>query len=171
MRIEQLQYLLDIKKTNSIGKTAENFFVSRQVVSSNIRALEHELGVQILARTHTGTSFTTVGERIVEKADILLTVYQDLLNTAAGVSNTTATKENLTLSIYTIPRLAQTLCLGLITSLKKYNPEIAIKLFELPTSNEVIETVDSCRTSIGLIAYPDKKIGWMCNFHMHKSHI
>lgn len=50
MRIEQFEYLIDIEKTRSITQTAENFFISRQVVSSNIRAMETELGVQLLIR-------------------------------------------------------------------------------------------------------------------------
>lgn len=61
MRIEQFEYLIDIEKTRSITQTAENFFISRQVVSANIRAMETELGVQLLIRQQGNLKFTTLG--------------------------------------------------------------------------------------------------------------
>lgn len=61
MRTEQLYYLLDLQKTASLSKTAENFYTSHQAINNAIKALEKEFGVIILNRTYKGISFTEAG--------------------------------------------------------------------------------------------------------------
>ena len=40
MRIEQLMYLVDIAKTKSFSKTAQNFYITQQGASDAIKKLE-----------------------------------------------------------------------------------------------------------------------------------
>lgn len=58
MRTEHLEYLLDLQKTLSMTKTAENYFTSHQVINNAIKSLEEELNITILFRTHTGVIFS-----------------------------------------------------------------------------------------------------------------
>lgn len=50
MKIEQIQYILEIYKTGSISKAAQNFYMSRPNLSNSIRNLENEVGFDILER-------------------------------------------------------------------------------------------------------------------------
>ena len=79
MRIEQLEYLLDIQNTLSLNKTAENFFTSHQVINNAIKSLEEELNCIILNRSPKGVSFTTAGlsvcyfaNRVIAEKELML---------------------------------------------------------------------------------------------------
>ena len=58
MKIEQIQYILEIYKTGSISKAAQNFYMSRPNLSNSIRNLENEVGFDILERGTDGVTFT-----------------------------------------------------------------------------------------------------------------
>lgn len=62
MKTEHLTYLIDLYKTKSLSKTAENFFTTRQSISNAIKALEKEYGVKILNRNYKGIEFTDEGQ-------------------------------------------------------------------------------------------------------------
>lgn len=65
MTIAQLKYVLEIAKTSSINKAAQNLFISHSALSNSIHNLEQELGNQIFLRTHKGVKLTPFGYRIV----------------------------------------------------------------------------------------------------------
>lgn len=154
MRIEQLEYLLDIEKTNSITKTAENFFISRQVVSSNIRTLEEELGVQLLIRQQGNLQFTPSGKLAVEKAHAIIDAYQDFLCAVSGYSIEDPSDSALPISIYTIPRLASTLVPDVIAQFRSIHPDINFRIIT-QSSGEILHSMAKAENSIGFISYPD----------------
>ena len=86
MRTEQFEYLVDIYKTKSITKTAEKFYISRQVVSHAMRSLEDEIGVPLFIRQHNNLEFTAIGEIAAQKAEAIVAAYQDFLVTVADFS-------------------------------------------------------------------------------------
>lgn len=61
MRLEQLDYLLEIHKTHSINLAAKRLHVSQQNISQSIKNLEFELGAQLLERKSSGTTLTPAG--------------------------------------------------------------------------------------------------------------
>lgn len=65
MKTEQLQYVLELYKTGSISKTAKKFYMSRPNMSNSIRALENEVGFDILERGLNGVKFTERGRTFV----------------------------------------------------------------------------------------------------------
>lgn len=79
MNIEQLRYLIDLKTTNSIKSTADNFYVSHQNVSKSIIRLENELNVTLLERTNKGVFLTEDGKYIVEKAESMMLPYNEIM--------------------------------------------------------------------------------------------
>ncbi|MBR5318291.1 MAG: LysR family transcriptional regulator [Peptococcaceae bacterium] len=154
MRIEQLEYLLDIEKTKSITKTAENFFISRQVVSSNIRTLEEELGVQLLIRQQGNLQFTPTGTLAVEKARAVIEAYQDFLHTVSGYSIQEHANVPAPISIYTIPRLASTLIPDIIAQFRSMYPDVNFRIITQP-SRENLQAVAETENAIAFISYPD----------------
>ena len=51
MTIAQLKYILEIAKTSSINKAAQNLFIPHSALSNAIQNLERELGNEIFIRT------------------------------------------------------------------------------------------------------------------------
>ena len=68
MRMEQLKYIAEIAKTGTISGAAKNLYVSQQAVSSSMKQLEEELGVELLVRGASGVTFTTIGHEVAEFA-------------------------------------------------------------------------------------------------------
>lgn len=69
MRIEQLQYILEIRDNHSITKTAEKYFISQQSLSKAIKALEQELGVSLYVYHNKKVSLTPEGLLVAEYAE------------------------------------------------------------------------------------------------------
>ena len=68
MTFQQLQYILEIYRTGSVTKAAENLFVTRPGVSLSLRNLETELGYPIFVRTQHGLVPSAQGEMVLEYA-------------------------------------------------------------------------------------------------------
>ena len=69
MTFQQLEYILEIRRTGSISQTAKNFYVSQASISRAVNALERELGVQIFHRSWNGVLPTQQGIAVLEEAN------------------------------------------------------------------------------------------------------
>lgn len=83
MRTEYLEYLLDIYKTLSLTKTADNFYTSHQVINNAIKSLEKELNIIILNRSPKGVSFTDAGFMVCQFAYDILNRQKELYTSIA----------------------------------------------------------------------------------------
>ena len=78
MRLEQLQYIVEIDKTKSISKAAKNLYITQPSISAAISALEKELNIKIFERNKNGVEPTPEGERIVFLAREVLSKTQEI---------------------------------------------------------------------------------------------
>lgn len=69
MRLEQLQYLLEIRQTGSMNLAGENLHISQQAISAAIRLLEDELGAVLFVRTSKGVQLTAAGKKVLAAAE------------------------------------------------------------------------------------------------------
>lgn len=72
MRIEQLEYFLDVAKTKSLNISAERLFVTQPTISEAMHKLEEELDAELLVRSKKGVSLTEAGEVVVKWAEQIL---------------------------------------------------------------------------------------------------
>ncbi|ANY68319.1 hypothetical protein BBD42_18945 [Paenibacillus sp. BIHB 4019] len=82
MRIEQLQYVVEVALTGSISIAAERLHVSQPNISHAISTLEKEVGLTLFHRTRSGTTPTEAGKSIIAKAQSILLQLDDLKETA-----------------------------------------------------------------------------------------
>lgn len=68
MDLKDLEYTLAIAKYRSISKAAKELFLSQPYLSSKLKSLEKELGIQIFQRTSTGIIPTPSGEELLNSA-------------------------------------------------------------------------------------------------------
>lgn len=68
MTFQQLRYLLEVYRTKSVAKAAENHFVSRPSISFSINSVETELGYPIFQRTKEGLVPTRQGSIFLDYA-------------------------------------------------------------------------------------------------------
>lgn len=78
MTFQQLNYLLEVAKTGSISRAAENLLVTRSGVSLCIHSLEKELGYPIFLRTPTGLIPSSLGEQVLDHAKLICNTQKKL---------------------------------------------------------------------------------------------
>jgi len=76
-------------RTLNFSHTAELLGISQPSVSTHIKLLEKELGVQLFARRGKGFVLTYSGELILQKAERILALYKEMEQEASLLSNIT----------------------------------------------------------------------------------
>lgn len=61
MRLEQLQYFVQVVESHSFNRAAQHLNITQPALTNSIRALEEELGVQLLIRSRRGCVPTSWG--------------------------------------------------------------------------------------------------------------
>ncbi len=79
IKTEQLYYLTQVAKYNSINKAAENLYMTSAAVSTATKQLEKECGYDILERTYRGVKLTDKGKQVVKLAEQILALHNEIL--------------------------------------------------------------------------------------------
>ncbi len=84
MKLEQLTYVLEVANTQSISKAASNLLISQPGLSSSIKQLETELGVELFVRNRKGVELTEMGNSFLIYAKRILDHVNSLENLCKG---------------------------------------------------------------------------------------
>lgn len=80
IKTEQLYYLTQVAKYNSINKTAEKLYMTSAAISTSIKQLEKECGFEIVERTYRGVKLTKYGKQTVKIAEQILALHDEILS-------------------------------------------------------------------------------------------
>ena len=78
MQLTQLEYLIAVEKYGSISRAARELYTSQSSISTSIKTLETELGVEVLRRGTKGVHITAEGQYILENAKSSVSVWRIL---------------------------------------------------------------------------------------------
>ena len=78
MDVKALSYYVAIVDQKSINKAAELLYISQPVLTRTVKALEKELGVQLLIRNNHGIEITTVGQNLYYYARSILSQFEEI---------------------------------------------------------------------------------------------
>lgn len=78
MRIDHLQYLIEVAKCKSISTAAKKLYISQTGLSAIINSIEAELNIQIFRRTNKGTLLTPDGEQAIQLMKEILSKNDEL---------------------------------------------------------------------------------------------
>lgn len=78
MNTLHLKYAVEIEKTGSISKAAENLYMGQPALSRTIKELEHSLGITIFKRTSTGVIPTQKGSVFLQYAKNILSQLSEM---------------------------------------------------------------------------------------------
>ena len=78
MTILQLKYVIAIDEECSMRKAADRLYVSQPGLSSAVRELESELGIQIFQRVHNGVVTTVAGGEFIGYARSVVEQYEKI---------------------------------------------------------------------------------------------
>lgn len=150
MELRQLRYFLRVVEHGSLTRAAAALSVAQPVLSRQIRDLEHELGVPLLARNGRGMVLTEAGRRflprarsITRDADLAREEVRSLRDRPSGA-----------VSVAMAPIVGAILWIPLLAQVQRGFPEIRLQLAE-GYSGHVIEWLVHGKADVGVIYQPD----------------
>lgn len=124
--IRQLRYFVGVVEAGSFTKAAATLNVAQSALSLHVRQLEEGFGTQLLVRDRTGVSVTASGDKLLERARIIL---KEILLTEAELTNSVAAPSGeVTIGIPS--GAARVLSGPLLESVRSELPRISLKMIE-----------------------------------------
>lgn len=149
MNFRALQYFVKLAELRHFSKAAEACFVSQPTLSTQIKKLEEELGVQLVERTPRQIMLTPIGEEIADRARLVLSDL-DQIKAVARRSGDPATG-NLRLGLF--PTLAPYLLPHVVPGIRECYPNLRLQLSEEKTDN-ILQMLQRGKLDAALLALP-----------------
>ena len=90
MNISHLRYAVEVEKTGSITRAAENLYMGQPNLSKAIKELENAVGITLFKRNYHGVSPTAKGKVFLDQAREVLSKIQDMESMYQGGEQNTA---------------------------------------------------------------------------------
>lgn len=126
MNLRDLEYLVALAEHQHFGRAAEACFVSQPTLSTQLRKLETELGIELVERTTRQVLLTAAGAEIVAKARVAVGAAKEIRSIARQHSDPRAG----VLRIGSIPTLAPYLLPHVVPALHDAFPRLELLLTE-----------------------------------------
>jgi len=143
MRLEQLQYIIEIEKEKSISKAAKSLYIGQPALSASLSSLEKEIGVNIFERSTSGVIPTGEGIEIIKIAQEILKLQNQLLNYGKEHLELYGDVTVLTTQAYSF------LYSDIILAFKEKFPKANLNL-EVRTPEKLVEDIKNGIANIGL---------------------
>ena len=147
--IKQLQYLVALRQHGHFGRAAEACFVTQSTLSAGLRELETLLNVTLVERTRRVVRFTTLGEKIADKAVRVLRETEELAEMARAEGQPLHGE----LRMGVIPTIAPFLLPAMLPRLRQEWPSLKLYLRE-ETSQAACEALHRGQLDCVLLALP-----------------
>ena len=149
MNLRALQYFVKLADLRHFSKAAEACFVSQPTLSTQIRKLEDELGVQLVERSPRKIMLTPVGEEIAERARLVLSDVDQIRAVARRAGD--PADGNLRLGLF--PTLAPYVLPHVIPTIRKRYPNLRLQLAEEKTE-DILKMLQQGELDAALLALP-----------------
>ena len=148
MTLAQLRYAITVANSNSMNEAARNLFISQPSLSSAIRELEEEIGVELFRRTNRGISVTPEGEEFLGYARQVVEQYE-LIESKYVSKEHTKKKFSVSMQHYSFAVKA------FVETVKRAGMEnYEFAVYETRTY-EIIENVRNFKSELGILYMND----------------
>jgi LysR family hydrogen peroxide-inducible transcriptional activator len=147
--LRQLRYLVEVGEKLNFRAAAEACFVTQSTLSSGIKELETQLGVELVERDPRGVRLTAAGEQAVRRARAMLAAAQDLVETARGAGAPLSGDFRLGV----IPTIAPFLLPASLPELRSAYPQLRLYLRE-DLTERLLERLRAGELDAAVIALP-----------------
>ena len=140
MTSTQIQYFLAVAEYESFSKAAESLFVSHQVLSSQIKALEKELGVELINRRNKRKIvLTNAGRVLCDAWSDIIKIHEKALHQARKLQETE--QNSLVIGIQDV-RFVRGYVVPLIRKLQESSRKINLE-YRLGSPEEILHMLES----------------------------
>jgi LysR family hydrogen peroxide-inducible transcriptional activator len=149
MNLRALQYFVKLADLRHFSKAADACFVSQPTLSTQIKKLEEELGVQLVERAPKMIMLTPVGEEIADRARLVLNDIEQIRAVARRSSN--PAEGVLRLGLF--PTLAPYFLPHVVPSIRERFPKLRLQLAEEKTE-VILHMLRRGQLDAGILALP-----------------
>nr|NLI50554.1 LysR family transcriptional regulator [Propionibacterium sp.] len=149
MNLRDLEYLVAVADARSFRQAAAACEVSQPTLSTQLKKLEAELGVTLIDRRAAPLALTSVGERIVARARVILDQAQGIRTEAA----LDADAEGGALRLGAFPTLGPYLLPHVVSGIRERFPALKLLLTE-EKSADLMTLLEAGRVDAVLLALP-----------------
>jgi DNA-binding transcriptional LysR family regulator len=146
MDLRRLEIFVKVAELGSFSRAAEALFLTQPTVSEHVRALEDELGVQLLDRLGRGTTPTRAGTLLLGYARRMLTLSREASQAIEQFQGRVSGE--LSIGGSSIP--GEYVVPALIGTFRAKYPDVRISLL-IGSSREVQQWVEEGRVEIGVV--------------------
>ncbi|MFE9061124.1 LysR family transcriptional regulator [Streptomyces violaceusniger] len=143
--LRKLRYFVAVAEELHFGRAAERLHIAQPALSRQMRALEDDLGVQLLRRDRRGTELTAAGARLLAEAPRLLAA-----STAMVRAVTAAAVDTPRFTIGFMPGITVTPAVRALTS---RHPGLDVRLLRTGWQDQV-EVLHDGRADVSIVRLP-----------------
>lgn len=157
MRLEHLQYLVEIDNQRSITRAAKMLYTTQPALSVVVSGLERELGFPIFRRTKQGVEPTTKGEKVIAEARGVLNCYrgwQALAENRGEVSGD--------IHVILTPVVGKVYLPDAVAETKRRYPQVQFYLDEVRW-NEALQALSDRKNGLLFFSLPEESLGELEN--------
>ena len=159
--IDKLEMFIALASERHFGRAAESLGITQPSLSSGIRQLEDQLGVQLVFRGSRFQGLTPEGQRVLDWARRIVgdmrTLREEMRAVKSGVSG------NLRLGVIptALPMVAR-----LTEPFLTRNPNVRVTILSM-TSYEILEAIDSLTIDAGVTYLENEPLGRVAQVPLH----
>jgi LysR family transcriptional regulator, low CO2-responsive transcriptional regulator len=153
LTFRQLETIREVARCGSMVKAAQVLHVTPAALTSRVKSLEEDLGLELFERFEGRFRLTEAGKEVVAAATRIDNVMSDLLSTLHGENGYLGGRVRIAFVItakYFAPRL--------IAAFMKEHPQIDLRIY-VGNRNRVIETLRDFEADIALMGRPPEDYG------------
>ncbi|PYX97697.1 MAG: LysR family transcriptional regulator [Acidobacteria bacterium] len=151
MDLDQLNSFLEVAKHSSFSKAAERCFRTQPAISSQIRALEEEVGAKLFDRSGAKVSLTVAGKAFQTYAEEALRALRSVKMTIAEMERTPRGEivvgANEATCLYVLPEV--------FADFKRQYPKVSVSIQRAETA-KTLESVIDQTVDFGVVSMPVK---------------
>ncbi|HVE41745.1 MAG TPA: LysR substrate-binding domain-containing protein [Planctomycetota bacterium] len=149
MELRHCRYFVAVAEELHFGRAAKRLNISQPPLSQQIRALEKELGVELLRRTKRNVRLTSAGEVFLQATRKLLRGIEDSME----VTRRAARGEVGTLQVGYAPGAEIEVLPRVLREFSRLYPAVDVRLVPLPT-REQLDALRQRRVDVGFVLLP-----------------
>ena len=149
MNLRALQYFVKLADLRHFSKAAEACFVSQPTLSTQIKKLEDELGVQLVERSPKNIMLTPVGEEIADRARLVLSDIDQI----RAVARRSGNPADGVLRLGLFPTLAPYFLPHVVPAIRARYPNLTLQLAEEKTET-ILSMLRQGGLDAGVLALP-----------------
>jgi DNA-binding transcriptional LysR family regulator len=133
MELRHLRCFLAVAEELHFARAAERLHMEQSPLSRAIKELEEDLGMQLFIRTSRSTRLTLAGRLLVESAPRVFTALEQVRESVKAAANGFHGQLRIALSDGVTPSRLP----ALLARCREEDPEIEIRLFEVPLAQQI----------------------------------